>query len=105
MAPGPLSFLKEHPRKADFVFTNRWNGPISRDQIDDILVSLQKKYPSMEPWRSHDLRHSFAFNFFKQGGQMYPLKAILGHQNITLTGVDLYGNCTAEYVKRVSPYV
>jgi site-specific recombinase XerD len=76
---------------------------LSREQIDDTIASVQKKNPGMKEWRCHDLRHSFAFNFLRRGGEMYALKAILGHKTIQLT-VDLYGNFTAEHVRNVSPY-
>ncbi|MCB0390721.1 MAG: tyrosine-type recombinase/integrase [Bdellovibrionales bacterium] len=57
----------------------------------------------MKPWRVHDLRQSFAHNYLKSGGEMYELKAILGHKSIQMT-VDLYGNFQAEDVSKVSPY-
>jgi site-specific recombinase XerD len=76
---------------------------MSRSQIDETIETLQKNNPGMKPWGCHDFRHSFAFNFLKRGGDMYALKAILGHKSIGLT-VDLYGHFTAEHVERVSPY-
>jgi site-specific recombinase XerD len=66
-----------------------WN--ISRSQIDETIETIQKKNPLMKRWRCHDLRHSFAFNFLKRGGDMYALKAILEHKSIQLT-IDLYGH-------------
>ena len=35
--------------------------------------------------RFHDLRHSFATHFMRKGGNLYNLKAILGHSTIVLT--------------------
>jgi integrase len=97
------TFLQALPRTDEFVFISQFGWLLSREQIDDTIVAVQKKNPGMKPWRCHDLRHSFAFNFLKRGGDMYALKAILGHQSIRLT-IDLYGNFTAEHVKNVSPY-
>ena len=59
-------------------------------------------FPDAAP-RVHDLRHNFAHNYLKSGGEMYELKAILGHKSIQMT-VDLYGNFQAEDVSKVSPY-
>jgi integrase len=54
-------------------------------------------------WRCHDLRHSFAYNYLIRGGEMYALKAILGHKSIQLT-VDLYGHYRACDVSMTDPY-
>ena len=97
------AFLATLPRAGDFVFVNQRGFQISIWQIDDALIALQKEHPHMKKFRCHDLRHSFAFNFLRTGGQMYQLQAILGHKNIGMT-VDFYGNFKAQDVERVSPY-
>ena len=97
------TFLKSLPRISDWVFMSQFGWLLSRSQIDETIETLQKKNPAMKRWRCHDARHSFVFNFLKRGGDMYALKAILGHAKIELT-VDLYGHYTAEHVERVSPY-
>lgn len=51
----------------------------------------------------HDLRHSFAYNYLLNGGEMYQLQAILGHKSIKMT-VDLYGKLQAQDIKNPSPY-
>ena len=35
--------------------------------------------------RFHDLRHTFASHFLMNGGDLYTLKEILGHKDITTT--------------------
>ena len=101
---GPLKkILSELPRTHDEVFINRKGLPISMWQVDDAIATLQKKYPDVKRFRCHDLRHSFAYNFLKKGGQMYQLQAILGHKQIGLT-VDLYGNFKAQDVDSPSPF-
>lgn len=87
------------PRIKEWVFLNQFGRQLSATQIDDAIIRLQKTYPEMKRWRCHDLRHSFAYNFLKQGGQMYQLQAVLGHKSI-----DLYGQLQAADVERVSPY-
>jgi site-specific recombinase XerD len=71
--------------------------------VDNALAKLQAQNPGMKPFRSHDLRHSFAYNFLLKGGSMYSLQAVLGHKQISMT-VDLYGNLKAADVGTVSPY-
>ena len=36
--------------------------------------------------RFHDTRHTFATHYMRAGGNLYNLKAVLGHSTITLTG-------------------
>ncbi|NBU21253.1 hypothetical protein EBS43_07575 [bacterium] len=103
MGPNLSAFFHSLPRISEWVFMSQFGWLLSREQIDDTIAAVQKKNPGMKHWRCHDLRHSFAFNFLKRGGDMHALKAILGHQSIQLT-VDLYGNFTAENVENVSPY-
>jgi len=88
MAPSLATFLRSLPRISDWVFMSQFGWLLSREQIDDTIAAVQKRNPGMKYWRCHDLRRSFAFNFLKRGGDMYALKAILGHQFIQLT-VDL----------------
>ena len=66
-------------------------------------MAFQKKYTNQKRWRCHDLRHSFAHNYQKKGGQMYALQTILGHKSIKMT-VDYYGAIAACDVEMVSPY-
>lgn len=73
------------------------------DQYDRHRKSFLKLFPDQKEWRFHDLRHSFAYNFLKNGGEMYQLKAILGHKSIKMT-VDYYGSFKAVDVENVSPY-
>ena len=71
-------FLDEMPRDSEYVFLNRKGLLISPWQVDNALAKLQKKFPDMKKFRSHDLRHSFAYNYLLKGGNMYSLQQILG---------------------------
>ncbi len=91
------------PKIKDCVFVNQFGRLISATQIDDAIIRLQKKHPKMKRWRCHDLRHSYAYNFLKQGGQMYQLQAILGHKSISMT-IDLYGQLKAVDIEKINLY-
>ncbi len=41
--------------------------------------------PGIKDVRFHDLRHTFASHFLMNGGDLYTLKEILGHKDITTT--------------------
>jgi integrase len=98
-----MSLLRSLPRSEDHVFLNSKGFCISAWQVDDGLAALQKAYPEIKRFRCHDLRHYFAYNFLKKGGQLYQLQAILGHKNITMT-VDFYGNLKATDIEKPSPF-
>ncbi len=98
-----VQVLKSIPRVSEGVFLNQFGRPLSATQIDDGIIRLQTKYPSMKRWRCHDLRHSYAYNFLKRGGQMYQLQATLGHKSIQMT-IDLYGQLRAADVAEVNLY-
>jgi site-specific recombinase XerD len=103
MNAGLVSLLRSIPPTSESIFLNEKGSLLSRYKIDDTIASLQKQHPNMKKWRCHDLRHSFAYNFLKSKGDMYALKAILGHKSIQLT-IDLYGHFKACDVERPSPY-
>ena len=68
------------------------------------MIKFKVYFPiENKDWGSHSLRHSFAYNFLKKGGNMYQLQAILGHRSIDVT-VDLYGQLQAQDVENPSPY-
>ena len=85
------------------VFLNDKGFVVSPYRIEGALRKLWAKNPQMKKFRCHDLRHSFAYNYLKNGGSMYQLQAILGHKQIGLT-IDLYGGLKAADITKVSPY-
>ncbi|MEK6578095.1 MAG: site-specific integrase [Bdellovibrionota bacterium] len=78
-------FLSQHPKKSHYVFTDEKGFQIGRGKLQRRLISFKRAHPGAKDWRCHDLRHSFAYNFLKRGGEMYQLKAILGHKTIQMT--------------------
>lgn len=96
-------FLKNHPKTSEFLFTDKNNKQIGRGLLSTRLKKFKKLFLAQKDWKCHDLRHSFAYNFLKKGGEMYQLKAILGHKSIQMT-IDLYGNLKAADIENPSPY-
>ncbi len=95
--------LKSLPQISSWVFPYKYGQPISKSQVHRLVVEFQFHHPQVKRWRLHDLRHSFAYNFLRQGGNMYQLKTILGHKSIQMT-VDLYGRLEGHDVDFESPY-
>jgi site-specific recombinase XerD len=91
------------PAPESSIFRNRGGEPITKAVMKHYLKQFKLKYRHEKNWTFHSLRHSFAYNFLKKGGQMYSLQAVLGHKSIQMT-VDLYGNLKAVDVENPSPY-
>ena len=103
MSPQLWTMFYQMEQRSEWVFLNKKGALLSASQIDETIEILQRKHPGGKRWRCHSLRHSFSYNFLKQGGKMYQLQALLGHKSIQMT-IDLYGNLSAEDVVQVSPY-
>lgn len=88
---GPL-FINEHGTKLG-----------SNKELTRLMNKFKAFFPMDKDFGCHSLRHSFAYNFLKKGGQMYQLQAILGHRSIDVT-VDLYGQLQAQDIACPSPY-
>ena len=83
---------------------NEKSERLLRSQLERLMNKFKAFFPiAGKNWSSHSLRHSFAYNFLKKGGQMYQLQAILGHKTIGMT-VDLYGQLQAQDIENPSPY-
>ena len=103
MADCVVDFLKNHPKAGKTVITNRRGYDLGRGQLHKGLNNFKAQSSLKKDWRPHDLRHSFAYHFLKDGRKMHQLQAILGHKTIGMT-VNLYGQIKAEDVKNPSPF-
>ena len=50
-----------------------------------IVLSAQKSARDLRPFRFHDLRHRFAVDYLKNGGNLYDLQQHLGHSSVKVT--------------------
>ena len=103
MSQGLLDLLSKLPRRGEYVFTDDEGRHLSSTRVHRTLMRFHKQNQSDKKWRIHDLRHTFAFNFLMNDGEMYKLQAILGHKTITMA-IDLYGQLKASDIDDPSPY-
>lgn len=86
-----------------WLFDNENENQLHRSELTRLLIKFNAYFPTDKTWGCHSLRHSFAYNFLKGGGEMYQLQAILGHRGIQVT-VDLYGQLKSQDIENPSPY-
>jgi integrase/recombinase XerD len=100
-----VGHLKAHleSHESQFAFPNPDGNAVGRSQLERLMKRFSKHFPTEKKLGLHSLRHSFAYNYLKKGGEMYQLQAILGHKHIQVT-VDLYGQLKAQDIENVSPY-
>lgn len=89
--------------KENHVLLSKKGSALQRSELTKLINKFKHYFPNGKNWGCHSLRHSFAYNFLKKGGEMYQLQAILGHRGIQVT-VDLYGQLQAQDIENPSPY-
>jgi integrase len=99
------TFLKEHLQSHDseLAFPDPEGKRMGTQRLCRAIRRVKKHFPMGKNWGPHSLRHSYAYNYLKQGGQMYQLQAILGHKSIDVT-VDIYGQIGAQDIENPCPY-
>jgi len=98
-----LDFLESRPRASEYVMLNIRGERWTMAQYTKQFSKIRRKVAFRKYWCNHSLRHSFAANYQRQGGDMTQLQAILGHHDLSMT-LDLYGQINAEDVLDPSPY-
>ena len=89
-ARGTLRGTIPHP-KSVYVFWHgfglRYRNVASRFRV--FIKRAAKLDPAFKPFRFHDLRHWFAVDYLRQGGNIYILQMNLGHGSLTTTEIYL----------------
>lgn len=76
-------YLSTRPqaRLEDPLFATSSGRPINRYNLKNMLLALGRRagVPNVHP---HRFRHTFAINYLRNGGDVYTLQAILGHEDL-----------------------
>lgn len=96
-------FLASHPHTNESVFVSANGGTWKVPQYRKLFQEVRKKVAYKKHWTNHGFRHSFAFNYLRQGGDMRQLQHILGHRKLQMT-VDLYGKIKPKDIEAGSPF-
>lgn len=74
------------PENCPYLFANQDGEPILKNSVQQFMRRLLVKSGLKEvKFSPHILRHSFATQFLANGGNVFHLKAILGHKSLTTT--------------------
>lgn len=83
---------KYNPRtnQTGYLFEGYKYTHISSDTIVNYFTDIKQKYNLDENITFHSLRHSFASNFIKNGGDPFVLKSMLGHSSLNTTSIYIH---------------
>lgn len=79
-------YLKSRPdaRLNDPLFATDNNRKLRRDNIGNMLESVAHRAGVSTNPNPHRWRHTFAINYLRNGGDVYTLQAILGHESMQM---------------------
>jgi integrase/recombinase XerD len=74
---------RPHARLNDPLFATDSEKPLERNNLGNMLEALGNRagVPDVHP---HRFRHTFAINFLRNGGNIYTLQIILGHETLEM---------------------
>lgn len=77
---------EKYGNSSPYIFISRGGDSIKEDAYQH-LIKKALKVIGREDERPHILRKTFAFNYIRQGGNLFELKEILGHADIKTTEI------------------
>ena len=89
-------------KEVPFLFVTLYGGvarPLSRRAIENLVTKYTAAFAQGEGMSPHKLRHTFAADFIRNGGNIVLLRDQLGHSNIETTA--LYTNLSNKDGERV----
>ena len=88
-----LYYMSSYHRKyynSGYLFEGYKYQYISSKTIVNYFTAIKEKYNLNENISFHSLRHSFASNFIKNGGDPFVLKSMLGHTSLNTTNIYIH---------------
>lgn len=101
--PEVLDLLRSLKNSSTHVFLNWLGKPWTTGQYQKQYQTVKRKFHLGCYWNNHNLRHSYAVNFLKAGGDIIELQHHLGHRDLSMT-VNLYGKIESEELPPLDLY-
>jgi integrase/recombinase XerD len=76
------TILEKRKKQTGYVFMTYYKEPFTKTKLARLVNEFKIKMNCKISWTPMDLRHSFAVNFLKAGGDIRRLQQILGHNNV-----------------------
>lgn len=96
---------KNNPKtnKTGYLFEGyRGADHINKKTICNYFTAIKKKYELDDNLTFHSLRHGFASNFIKAGGDPFVLKSMLGHSSLSTTSIYIHIGSDFNNIKGVN---
>ncbi|MFZ4402819.1 MAG: tyrosine-type recombinase/integrase [Pseudobdellovibrionaceae bacterium] len=90
-----IAILEKRKKATGFVFMTYYKEPFTKTKLARLINEFKIKTSCKIKWTPMDLRHSYAVNFLRTGGDIRRLQQILGHDNVFDTR-RLYAEALAE---------
>lgn len=83
-------YFSSKPQKGYLFKGSSYADYINSGSITNYFTELKKYYRLDENISFHSLRHSFASNFIKSGGDPFVLKSMMGHSSLSTTSIYIH---------------
>lgn len=87
-------YLTRHRKRAlptEPVFLSRLRTPLTRNGLDQMLYRLKEWAGIKKEGGAHMFRHTYATMYLDQGGDIYDLRDLMGHEHVSTTEVYTRG--------------
>ena len=82
------TYLNEVKQASDALFVNRYGRRLEKSGLEEVFAKMKREIAIDKRRLSpHTFRHTFAKSFLSNGGNLFALQDILGHEDIATTRI------------------
>lgn len=96
-------YITRHRRRAqpdEYVFLSRLRKPFTRNGLDQMLYRLKEWAGIEKDGGAHMFRHTYATMYLDNGGDIYDLRDLMGHEHVSTTEIYTRGTNQKKARKR-----
>ncbi len=83
LATRGITKIRTHAHRNNYLFLGKTGTPLSRDTLRQLYERLADRCGVIHA-HPHKMRHTFAIEFLRNGGNVYVLQALLGHSTLDM---------------------